>query len=773
MLSLVSSSRTLARSAAPRSLVGSCVARRGLATAQDPYDVIVIGGGPGGYVAAIKAAQLGLKTACIEKRGSLGGTCLNVGCIPSKAMLNNSHIYHQTLHDIKARGIDVEGVKLNLPVMLKAKEKSVNALTGGVEYLLKKNKVDYIKGAASFASAQSLDVALLDGGSTQVQGKNIIIATGSEVTPFPGIEIDEKQIVSSTGVLELQQVPEKLVVIGAGVIGLEMGSVWSRLGAKVEVVEFLGAIGGAGMDGEVAKNFQKILTKQGLKFSLNTKVMGAEKKDGKVFLQVEGAKDGKQSTIEADVVLVAIGRRPYTTGLGLEKIGVEVDNRGRIVIDSEFNTSVPGVKCIGDVTFGPMLAHKSEEEGIAAVEYIHSGFGHVNYGVIPSVVYTHPEVAWVGKTEEDCKAEGIEYKVGNFPMVANSRAKTNNDTDGFVKVLAEKSTDKILGCHIVASAAGEMIHEACVALEYGASAEDVARTCHAHPTVSEAVKEAFLTASSTTASSSAPTHAVHVKGLAPTTTKETLEHFFSFCGKIESLAVEGGEAVVRFHKESAAKTALLLSGGELDGAKIEVTSDDVEAPKLAHVQPTASTAPTHAEKEQHEIDQEDKPRSAVMAEYIAHGYALSDQAIQKAIETDKKLGLSERFLPWFNSLTSKVQQTAQPHVERAAAKAKEVDEKQGLSLKAKAGYIIGSKYYTAALNSPVGAKVHAFYTQAQKQVLDVHEEALRIREAKKSEHVQPAATATAPTPSSGTAGAPTAGTSSEKSVDKPLETTAA
>ncbi|GAA5903897.1 hypothetical protein JCM6882_001343 [Rhodosporidiobolus microsporus] len=506
MLSLVSSSRALARSAAPRSAVGSWVAQRGLATAQDPYDVVVIGGGPGGYVAAIKAAQLGLKTACIEKRGSLGGTCLNVGCIPSKAMLNNSHIYHQTQHDIKSRGIDVSDVKLNLPVMLQAKDKSVKALTGGVEYLLKKNKVDYVKGAASFSSPTSIDVALLDGGNTQLQTKNTIIATGSEVTPFPGIEIDETQIVSSTGALDLQKVPEKLVVIGAGVIGLELGSVWSRLGAKVEVVEYLNAIGGAGMDGEVAKSFQKLLGKQGLKFNLNTKVLGAEKKDGKVFLEVEGAKDGKKSTIEADVVLVAIGRRPYTEGLNLDKIGVEVDNRGRIVIDSQFNTSVPNVKCIGDVTFGPMLAHKlsllpfytllaAEEEGIAAVEYIHSNFGHVNYGAVPSVVYTHPEVAWVGKTEEDCKAEGIEYKVGQFAMVANSRSKTNNDTDGFVKVLAEKSTDKILGCHIIASAAGELIHEACVAIEYGASAEDVARTMHAHPTVSEAVKEAFLAAS--------------------------------------------------------------------------------------------------------------------------------------------------------------------------------------------------------------------------------------------------------------------------------------
>ncbi|GAA5989827.1 hypothetical protein JCM5350_002957 [Sporobolomyces pararoseus] len=493
MLSLASSSRTLARSALSRRAVGGF---RGLATTQDPYDVVVIGGGPGGYVAAIKAAQLGLKTACIEKRGSLGGTCLNVGCIPSKAMLNNSHIYHQTLHDTKARGIDVGDVKLNLPVMLKAKEKSVSALTGGVEYLLKKNKVDYIKGLASFDSPSSIDVELLEGGKTQVQAKNVIIATGSEVTPFPGIEIDEKQIVSSTGVLELEKVPEKLVVIGAGIIGLEMGSVWSRLGANVEVVEFMGAIGGAGMDAEVAKNFQKILGKQGLKFSLNTKVISAEKKDGKVHIEVEGAKNGKKSTIEADVVLVAIGRRPVTKGLNLEKIGVEVDNRGRIVIDSEFNTSAKGVKCIGDVTFGPMLAHKAEEEGIAAVEYIHSGFGHVNYGCIPSVVYTHPEVAWVGKTEEDCKAEGIEYRVGNFPMVANSRAKTNNDTDGFVKVLTEKHTDKVLGCHIISSVAGELIGEATLALEYGASSEDVARTCHAHPTVSEAVKEAFLAASS-------------------------------------------------------------------------------------------------------------------------------------------------------------------------------------------------------------------------------------------------------------------------------------
>ncbi|KAM0790297.1 hypothetical protein ACM66B_005598 [Microbotryomycetes sp. NB124-2] len=491
MLALRTSSR-LVRSSLPLARVGAV---RGLATQQDPFDVVVIGGGPGGYVAAVKAAQLGLKTACIEKRGSLGGTCLNVGCIPSKAMLHNSHIYHETKHGLKARGIDVGDVQLNLPTMLDAKNKSVKALTGGVEYLFKKNKVEYIKGEASFASPTDIDVALIDGGNTQVSAKNVIIATGSEVTPFPGIEIDEKQIVSSTGVLDLEKVPEKLVVIGAGVIGLEMGSVWSRLGSKVEVVEFMNGIGGQGIDGQVAKSFQKILTKQGIKFSLNTKVLSAEKKDGKVVLEVEGAKDGKKSEIVADVVLVAIGRRPVTKGLNLDKIGVEVDNKGRIVIDSEFNTSVKNIKCIGDVTFGPMLAHKAEEEGIACVEYIKTGVGHVNYKAIPSVIYTHPEVAWVGMTEEDCKAQKIEYKVGNFPFAANSRAKTINEQEGFAKVIAEKSTDKILGCHMIAAGAGDLLAEAVLAIEYGAASEDLARTCHSHPTMSEAVKEAALMAS--------------------------------------------------------------------------------------------------------------------------------------------------------------------------------------------------------------------------------------------------------------------------------------
>ncbi|KIY47719.1 dihydrolipoyl dehydrogenase [Fistulina hepatica ATCC 64428] len=472
--------------------------RRGLATAADPYEVVVIGGGPGGYVAAIKAAQMGLKTACIEKRGSLGGTCLNVGCIPSKAMLNNSHIYHQTLHDIQSRGIDASGVSLNLPNMLKAKEKAVTALTKGIEVLFKQDGVDYIKGAASFVSPNKLSVKLLDGGETEVDAKNIIIATGSEVIPFPGgaIEIDEKQIVSSTGALDLQKVPGKMAVIGGGIIGLELGSVWSRLGAEVTVIEFLGAIGGAGIDEEIAKQFQRTLSKQGLKFKVNTKVTGAEKKDGKIYLSTESAKDGKVDSVEADIVLVAIGRRPYTTGLNIEAIGLEMDNRGRVVIDSQFNTSVPNVKCIGDVTFGPMLAHKAEDEGIAAAEYIKSGHGHVNYDAIPAVVYTHPEVAWVGKTEQELKEAGVKYNIGKFNFMANSRAKTNSDTDGFVKILAEKETDRILGVHIMGPNAGEMIAEGVLAVEYGASSEDVARTTHAHPTLSEAFKEACMAASS-------------------------------------------------------------------------------------------------------------------------------------------------------------------------------------------------------------------------------------------------------------------------------------
>ncbi|KAF9045760.1 dihydrolipoyl dehydrogenase [Hymenopellis radicata] len=467
-----------------------------MASATDPYDVVVIGAGPGGYVAAIKAAQLGLKTACIDKRGPPGGTCLNVGCIPSKAMLNNSHMYHQTKHDLKRRGIDVEGVSLNLETMLKAKDTSVTGLTGGIEFLFKQNKVDYLKGTGSFVSNSQIAVKLNDGGEKTLDTKNVIIATGSEVAPFPGgaITIDEEQIVSSTGALSLQKVPEKMVVIGGGIIGLEMGSVWSRLGAEVTVVEFLGAIGGAGIDEEIAKQFQRILAKQGIKFKLNTKVLSADKENGKVVIKTEAAKGGKEETLDADVVLVAVGRRPYVDGLNIEAVGCEMDNKGRVIIDDQFNTSVSNIKCIGDVTFGPMLAHKAEEEGIAAVEYIKTGHGHVNYNAIPSVVYTHPEVSWVGKTEQELKAAGTQYNIGKFNFTANSRAKTNLDTEGFVKFITEKETDRILGVHIIGPNAGEMIAEGVLAIEYGASAEDIARTTHAHPTLSEAFKEAAMAA---------------------------------------------------------------------------------------------------------------------------------------------------------------------------------------------------------------------------------------------------------------------------------------
>ncbi|KAK0475765.1 hypothetical protein IW261DRAFT_1422052 [Armillaria novae-zelandiae] len=497
-------SRTVQRTAARRlrQQAGRWTSQRGLATPTELYDVVVIGAGPGGYVAAIKAGQLGLKTACIDKRGPPGGTCLNVGCIPSKAMLNNSHIYHQTQHDLQRRGIDVSGVSLNLPQMLKAKEQSVTGLTNGIEFLFKQNKVDYFKGAASFVSPTQIAVKLNDGSENSLEAKSVIIATGSEVAPFPGggIQIDEEQIVSSTGALSLPKVPEKMVVIGGGVIGLELGSVWSRLGAEVTVVEFLGAIGGAGIDEEVAKQFQRLLAKQGMKFKTNTKVLSADKENGKVVIKTEAAKGGKEESFEADVVLVAVGRRPYVEGLNLEAIGVELDPKGRIVIDDQFNTSIPNIKCIGDVTFGPMLAHKAEEEGIAAVEFMKTGHGHVNYNAIPSVVYTHPEVAWVGKTEQELKAAGVQYNIGKFSFTANSRAKTNLDTDGFVKIITEKETDRILGVHIIAHTwgvgpnAGEMISEGVLAIEYGASAEDIARTTHAHPTLSEAFKEAAMAA---------------------------------------------------------------------------------------------------------------------------------------------------------------------------------------------------------------------------------------------------------------------------------------
>ncbi|KAK9455120.1 hypothetical protein V1511DRAFT_333030 [Dipodascopsis uninucleata] len=466
--------------------------RRGYATETKELDVVVIGAGPGGYVAAIKAAQLGLKTACIDKRGPPGGTCLNVGCIPSKSLLNNSFLYHEILHDTKKRGIEVGDVKLNIANFLKAKDDAVNGNVRGIEILFKQNKIDYYRGTGKFLNPNEIEVTGNPGEPDAIlKAKNIIVATGSESTPFPGLTIDEKKIVTSTGAIALDKVPEKMVIIGGGIIGLELGSVWSRLGANVTVVEFQNSIG-AGMDAEIAKLVQRSLSKQGLKIKTGTKVLGADLVGDGVQVKVDSAKGGKEETLDADVVLVAIGRRPYTEGLGLENIDLDVDERGRLVIDQEYRTKYPHIRVIGDVTFGAMLAHKAEEEGIAAVEYIKKGHGHVNYGAIPAVMYTHPEVAWVGMTEEQVKASGVAYNVGKFPFAANSRAKTNLDTEGWVKMIAEKDTDRLLGIHIIGPNAGEMIAEGTLAIEYGASSEDISRTCHAHPTLSEAFKEAAM-----------------------------------------------------------------------------------------------------------------------------------------------------------------------------------------------------------------------------------------------------------------------------------------
>ncbi|AET37681.1 dihydrolipoyl dehydrogenase Ecym_1455 [Eremothecium cymbalariae DBVPG len=488
--------KSIVCSASKRSLHQSTT----LQAVKKQHDVVVIGGGPGGYVAAIKAAQLGFNTACIEKRGSLGGTCLNVGCIPSKALLNNSHMFHQMKHDAKQRGIDVNGsVDINMGQFQKAKDTVVKQLTGGIEMLFKKNGVTYYKGLGSFEDAYNVKVSPVEGlkGSvaedTILNAKNIIVATGSEVTPFPGIKIDEERIVSSTGALSLAEVPKKLAIIGGGIIGLEMGSVYARLGSEVTVIEFQPQIG-ATMDGEVASTTEKFLKKQGFSFKLGTKVLSAERNGDVVDIKAENVKSGKVESLQADVLLVAIGRRPYFNGLNAENLGLDIDQRGRLVIDSQFSTKFPHIKVIGDVTFGPMLAHKAEEEGIAAAEYIKSGHGHVNYANIPSVMYSHPEVAWVGKTEEQLKEASISYKVGKFPFMANSRAKSNLDTEGFVKILIDAETERLLGAHIVGPNAGEMIAEAGLALEYGASAEDIARVCHAHPTLSEAFKEANLAA---------------------------------------------------------------------------------------------------------------------------------------------------------------------------------------------------------------------------------------------------------------------------------------
>ncbi|CAF0733705.1 unnamed protein product [Didymodactylos carnosus] len=461
------------------------------------YDLVVIGSGPGGYVAAIKAAQLGLKTACVEKNATYGGTCLNVGCIPSKAMLHNSHLYHLAKHgELQKRGVELQGVNLNLPVFMKQKEDAVKGLTNGVAYLFKNNKVTGYRGFGSISGENQVTVKKDDGSTETLNAKNILIAVGSEVTPFPGIEIDEETIVSSTGALSLKQVPKKMVLIGAGVIGLELGSVWNRLGAEVICVEFLSHIGGLGIDMEISKQFQKVLTKQGLKFKMDTKVTGAEKTDSGLKVHVEGAKGGDtKETLDCDTVLVCIGRRPYTKDLGLDSVGITVDKRGRIEVDKFFKTASKNIYAIGDCIKGPMLAHKAEDEGIICVESIISGHEpHIDYNCVPSVIYTFPEVAWIGKSEEQLKEEGIKYKVGRFPMAANSRAKTINEPEGFVKVLADEKTDRLLGAHIINSVAGELINEASLALEYGASCEDIARVCHAHPTWSESFKEANLQA---------------------------------------------------------------------------------------------------------------------------------------------------------------------------------------------------------------------------------------------------------------------------------------
>lgn len=482
-------------SPAVRRIAITTLSNRGYAAALD-HDLVVIGSGPGGYVAAVKAAQLGLKTACVEKNVTLGGTCLNVGCIPSKALLHNSHLYHEALHQFAARGIECDNVRLNLKNLMDQKNKAVAALTGGIVHLFKQNKVSRFEGHGKITSPNEVTVLKADGSTETIKTKNILIATGSEVTPFPGIEIDEETIVSSTGALSLSKVPEKLVVIGAGVIGLELGSVWLRLGSEVTAVEFLGSIGGVGIDGEISKNFQRILAKQGMKFKLDTKVMGAQKSGGNITVQLQSAKDStKSEEIQCDTLLVCVGRRPYTENLGLEELGIKKDQKGRIEVNKSFQTTIPNIYAIGDCIPGPMLAHKAEDEGIICVENIASGIKpHIDYDCVPSVIYTHPEVAWVGKTEEQVKSEGITYKVGKFPLLANSRAKTNGETDGLVKIIADKKTDRILGAHMIGWGAGEIINEAALGLEYGASCEDIARVCHAHPTVSEAFREANLAA---------------------------------------------------------------------------------------------------------------------------------------------------------------------------------------------------------------------------------------------------------------------------------------
>lgn len=461
--------------------------------AQQEFDVVVIGGGPGGYVAAIKAAQLGLKVACIEKRGSLGGTCLNVGCIPSKALLQSSHKYEDALKHFDTHGISIGKPSISVEKMMKRKETVIGDLNKGIEGLLKKNKITYLKGLGRFKSENEVEVVDNASNSEIVRAKNIVIATGSEVSTLPGIEIDEKKIVSSTGALELKGVPKKMLVIGGGYIGLEMGSVWMRLGAEVEVVEYMDRLVPA-MDLDVSKEFLKILSKQGMKFTFNTKVTSAKVSGASVEVITEPAAGGSSTKNKYDVVLVAVGRRAYTDGLNLDAINVKTDKHGKISADRAYRVAGAGnsIYAIGDVIDGPMLAHKAEEEGVAVAEIIAGQHGHVNYKTIPGVVYTSPEVATVGATEQELKEEGIEYKVSKFPFMANSRARANGETEGFVKMLVCKKTDLILGCHIIGPHAGDLISEVVLGMEYKASAEDIARSCHPHPSLSEAVKEAAL-----------------------------------------------------------------------------------------------------------------------------------------------------------------------------------------------------------------------------------------------------------------------------------------
>jgi dihydrolipoamide dehydrogenase len=459
--------------------------------AETDFDVVVIGSGPGGYVAAIRAAQLGLKTACVEKRETLGGTCLNIGCIPSKALLQSSEKFEEARHGLAVHGVKVGSVELDLAAMQAQKNKVVADNTAGVAFLFKKNKIDWVRGSARIAGAGTVEVALTAGGAQTLKTRHIIIATGSDVMPLPGVVIDERQIVSSTGALALPEVPKRLVVIGGGYIGLELGSVWKRLGADVTVVEFLDRIL-PGMDGEVSKQMQRLLQKQGISFKLGMKVTAAKPGDKGVSVTIEPAKGGALEPLVADVVLVAIGRRPYTEGLGLEAAGVALDERGRIKTDSHFATSVPGIHAIGDVIAGPMLAHKAEDEGVALAEILAGQAGHVNYEAIPGVVYTWPEVASVGRSEEQLREAGIAYKSGKFPFSANGRARAMAMTDGFVKILADKATDRVLGAHIIGPNAGDLIAEIVIGMEFGAAAEDIARSSHAHPTLNEAIKEAAL-----------------------------------------------------------------------------------------------------------------------------------------------------------------------------------------------------------------------------------------------------------------------------------------